>query len=327
MNDSLELPLCIFKNSRDNHVSEVYTVSWGELKDVFSTHAVRDKKDGEAFQLTLFKPPSGLAPDELVDHCTRRLRKNVLEYYALHLDFDATSTIDDAAEHFKDLEYFLYTSYNHLRTPGIHKYRVILPFNEPCPIDELVARTDSIREWVAPLDHDESSFAISRLFYTPSTDAAGLEHATSRSNSGLLLPWDIFEPKVQPVREPRKGLSQGQQQTLNTRIFAELEVLAAQGAFDEELEWFKLGGALFSASFDLADFQALSFTDAAAACAKKWAHWNHNPPQMNAGYLVNLIRRTNPGFLMKATRTLPDSLKPPPLAELIKALKDQHDPK
>ena len=60
-------------------------------------------------------------------------------------------TVDEAKEHFSDLEYLGYTSHNH-KKDGIEKFRLVFPLTEPVTPDDIRNRKDEILSWAESAD-------------------------------------------------------------------------------------------------------------------------------------------------------------------------------
>jgi hypothetical protein len=325
--EALELPVAFFANKEDNAVKNVELLTWATFKERLSTHEIRDTgnsdrdKNGAAFMVALFKTPEEC--EELIDGYPRRYGDNVDFYYALHFDFDANVTIEAIRRKLLSYEHFGYTSYNHWKSFGVEKFRVIVPLNRPVTPEELRARKDAILEWLG--DVDKSTFSIGRLFYMPATSKRGKLYKRTWSNDGDLFNIETFDEKKVDHAPLGVVTASIPDDEMNRSILKELAKLD----LSEYEDWFSVGGAMFASGFALTDFQSLSWGDAQESCKKKWKHWEKRAPPLNRGFLINFIRKSNPKFLVAgqnkttAPKTTTTTTKPVTTTTLVLVKKGQ----
>lgn len=120
------------------------------------------------------------------------------DYYMLLLDFDDGLTINEFKLRYKHLEYFLYTSYSHLKDGKTHKFRVLLPLAKPIPRDEMAGRKLALYD-VFP-EADPTNFSRFRFFSIPSCPAERKHLAYTHYNQGELF--DLHPLKFIPLPKP-----------------------------------------------------------------------------------------------------------------------------
>lgn len=197
----------------DNVVTGTEQIEWSELVTLFSEFTESESKDAVSlFNLCLFKdkdfvPASRkiFANGEYTGERELKLSKNagvqvgryaenIIAYSALVLDYDGNgASLENALGRFSAFTHLGYTSYRHAIT-GVDKFRVILPFSSPCPIDEWEKRKGSFKEFAGPTV-DNSTVATARAFYLPSHPAEGKEHSLAWNIDGVVLDWDLFEAR------------------------------------------------------------------------------------------------------------------------------------
>lgn len=135
---------------------------------------------------------------------TRRLKENVLAVTTLILDYDGGMSIQDARERFKNYEYVGYTSFRHLKTKCVDKFRLVFPLASPIPAagiftdcDDLVAGsewyelTDALKAFAG--DCDPASFRCNQFFYLPIARNSRAAMAEVWANSGAVLDWSSWK--------------------------------------------------------------------------------------------------------------------------------------
>lgn len=144
----------------------------------------------------------------------RRKKRNVLSNSGFMFDFDGGQTTDEILEKFDAIgcTYAAYSSYNHLKTPGVHKLRVILPFAEPFVPDDhgdrenygaavFRASLDTFAEKQG-LELDRNARDITRFMNSPRHPEGGTYF--SRIHLGSLYQMDIVFPEERPVSKLAK---------------------------------------------------------------------------------------------------------------------------
>jgi hypothetical protein len=189
---------------------------WVDFRDaILSGHQiVIDMDEGKLFSATSYKPVESLNADPeftVYDKVretrfTRRTKENVVAVHMLVLDFDGAMTIQDAKERFERFEYVAYTSFNHLTTPEVERFRIVMPLATPIPAggaftdcSDLVRGEawyevqESLRGFVGPCD--PASLRCSQFFRLPiiTKDRAAL--ASCWSNSGEVVDWTKWNRK------------------------------------------------------------------------------------------------------------------------------------
>lgn len=198
-----------FLSNHDNIVRLSEHLQWDDVVGLFSEHTQTEDKDGMMFNFCEYKR-TDFAPAERkiyingVDTGERelkldndgqlqigRLADNVLSYNCLVLDYDGEgATLETAIRRFADYTHLGYTSHNHV-IKGVDKFRVILPFATPCPINEWKSRSESFLLF-AGKEIDRSTVAISRAFYLPTCPPTATEHTAVWNMDGALLDWTTF---------------------------------------------------------------------------------------------------------------------------------------
>jgi len=123
----------------------------------------------------------------------RRCKSNVAQIYAVVLDIDGTTTLEDAVAEFIEYEFLIYSTYNNSRDKD--KFRIVLPLNSPLTRQEFEQRHDSMAE---SFNVDRASFTISQAFYLPchneqNADISYVEwNKSTRRYEALLLPAKII---------------------------------------------------------------------------------------------------------------------------------------
>lgn len=207
-NSSLPVPLSLYDRATDNLVQSFKT-TWGEFSQFLTAgHVVTmaDKLSLPCFNAWRYKEPSDPTIDHGVDKVSkqlkrftithvRRIQANLVEMSMLVLDFDGGMQIDDVAKRFGAYEFVCYTSLNH-RVAGVCKFRVVLPFSEPMPVETFRRLKQAIRIWIEGdglAVVDPRTYSIGQVFLLPAVSAANQHAARAWRNEGALLDWRIFE--------------------------------------------------------------------------------------------------------------------------------------
>jgi len=299
----------LFKGVDDAVVlsEKIVPMNWGELINdpVFNQHEViNDKSDATAFITANFKSIDDDGVETRLDSdnkpFVRRCANNVINYGAIIIDVDGGMTIEEAIERFGSLEYLGYTSNSHktkdiLDEEGnvistefdenVHKFRLIFLLKEPIYRDELLNRKNALVTYFK--GSDESTFARSRLFYTPSCPAHMLEHAKIWHNRGelfdlLSLEENEVKTNLKPVERPE--LSDGQREAIVTGLLQTERV--------EDDLWYKIAGALHCNGFSVQQFievsSVLKPSKSAFACIRKWE--SSKKYEFSLGLVINFLK-------------------------------------
>ena len=184
---------------------------WETLVAMFSEHQnIQNKEDGLMFNLVKFKsigdPTAELGrTKEYINkewtgeyiykrNTVRRCKANVIGIDGIVLDVDNTLSIGEIIDELQDLEFFLYTTFNH--TAQQHKFRVIIPFSRMLLKEDIAGREADIMSVFPGVD--QSSFSVSQSFYFHS----GLNDPIVYHNRGEILDPYIFKYTAPPVSAP-----------------------------------------------------------------------------------------------------------------------------
>lgn len=127
------------------------------------------------------------------ENTVRRCKANVVAIHGIVLDVDKDQRIEQAMELYQDIEYVIYTTFNH--TEDKHRFRIIIPFSQPLLKDDIAGRQASIVETFKQVDL--SSFTMSQSFYFHS----GNNDPIAYHNTGVMIDPYAFEEREieQPV--------------------------------------------------------------------------------------------------------------------------------
>lgn len=179
-----------YSTSIDN-VSE--SSSWDELLEFFSKHSICERKeDIGLFSGSIFKNAE-------IEKAGRR-KEFVSSVSLLVLDYDGTLSIEDARNRFNQYTYLGYTSYNHLKSEGVEKFRLIFPLTSAIPahyeVDEYGIEkskgdyyklTEAIMEFAPGCDPIFSR--PTQFYYLPSCPAQFEAVAEIWTNESNILDW------------------------------------------------------------------------------------------------------------------------------------------
>jgi hypothetical protein len=220
--------LNFFTSKYDNEVKVTKHFTWEQLCEKFSTHKITNVKNDEGFICAKFKRdnyrPATRAIYEEIDgekvEVSREIKydredrtiigryaENIITYNCLVLDYDGANVkLEDKQAEFKGFRHIGYTSHNH-HIKGVDKFRIILPFKEPCPTEDWRLRQDEFRTF-AGVD-DRSTTALARIFFSPTCPEAGLPYKQAWNKDGETLDWKWFAPKkvIEPVPLPDVPMS------------------------------------------------------------------------------------------------------------------------
>jgi len=175
--------LCAYRTAE--HKTDVPMFNLAEFKDIGDDTA-------ELGRTKIFN--DGEWTGDYIQHpnTVRRCKANVVAIHGIVLDVDKDQRIEDAMELYKDIEYVIYTTFNH--TADNHRFRIIIPFSQPLLKADIAPRQAHIVETFKQVDL--SSFTMSQSFYFHS----GNNDPISYHNRGVMIdPYD-FEERV--IEEP-----------------------------------------------------------------------------------------------------------------------------
>ena len=199
----------------DNRVVPLET-TWEVFRDfILEGHVQVTSEDRSAVKLfnaseyksveSLDGMPGTLVYDDDPDKVyARRLKENVLAVTMLILDYDGGMSIEAARERFKAYEYVGYTSFRHLKTKGVEKFRLVFPLASPIPAagkftdcDDLIEGAvwyelgEVLKDFAG--DCDPASFRCNQFFYLPITTKSRTATAEVWANSGAPLDWSFWK--------------------------------------------------------------------------------------------------------------------------------------
>lgn len=100
--------------------------------------------------------------------CKTYLQKDhqVSAVNALIIDYDSPEmSIEKAKTTFKKYKFYLYTTWSHLLEENIHKFRVILPLDEPCLYEDYIKYREAFKKHFPYCD--KTTFDRSRKMFMP----------------------------------------------------------------------------------------------------------------------------------------------------------------
>lgn len=181
---------------KDNEVFEdlVIDMEWSDVCAL--AHAPQESKEFNAFVLGRY---------QFVDGKAHRGGNSLLERDALVLDYDG-QPLGDVLDWLSQLglRHFGYTTWSHLLPEKGERYRIIVPFDQPCPKVEWERRKRTLSELFPGVD--EKSFVWAQVFFWPGCAPDRLEHAFTWNFDGDPLEWRKLDadPPPQPfVPKPR----------------------------------------------------------------------------------------------------------------------------
>jgi putative DNA primase/helicase len=162
--------------------------TWAELRELLTTHDIRQGKDGPLWS------PAEYAPDK------PRGVSNVLRVHAIVLDMDDGVTPDEFSNEWAGIEHVIHSTYSHtLATP---KWRAVFPLAEPVSAADW---SDTYRALSVRLGHGHADSACkdaARIFYLPSCPKETAEAAFAFAKEGAWLDPAPFLPEPAPAARP-----------------------------------------------------------------------------------------------------------------------------
>lgn len=256
------------RDANDNIVDPQFQFesSWDEFVSMFfeAPSVIEDKKENTLLIPAQFRPyeDAGYACVYTDSEHTkvrrlddgrptmRRCTENMVSQSVLPLDFDGAFSIDAAVKMFSEYEYVAHTSYSHkTEKKGFRDcFRMYLPFNCPCPVNEFKDRKDAFIDWIGKENVDPSSFYTTHGFYCPAVHPDRISDYKVWRNEGKRLDWRTFKPKTSHqnvIRSIRFKDDKKRQAVLDRlcKIFL--------GNYND---WLKVASALKDGGYDLPDF-------------------------------------------------------------------------
>ena len=140
------------------------------VSDNFQRHAEGSVKDAAAFCPGILRDETARKPD---DGVVNRFQENVVALGVLAYDVDGAQTYADAIANLGGVKFLGYSSYSHLKQPGVEKFRIVIFLTVP-----IVATTGEMTRVVESVgDHygikfDRSKRTPKSLFYLPRHDGS-----------------------------------------------------------------------------------------------------------------------------------------------------------
>ena len=189
-----------FDNYKDTCVNVFDNVQWKDIVELFAEHQVQADKDGMMFNLCEFDKLTDEFSNYNENRTDIRCADNVVAYHGLILDYDGNGAdLATIIQRFADFTHLGYTSFRHiLNDDACQKFRVVLPFEVPCPRNEWEIRKENFLQFAGP-EIDRSCVSHSRSFYTPACPPEGVQYKDSWSLDGVVLDWRMFTPIAKPV--------------------------------------------------------------------------------------------------------------------------------
>jgi hypothetical protein len=122
-----------------------------------------------------------------------RYAANVNCMTLLPVDIDGGMRIEEARERWKDYQYIIYSSFNHLADGKTHKFRMLFEYRQPIKNPAYFSRRKHILSWLGgEALVDQTCLSRARGFYLPTFGKHNSKHivleinhgVTSRANSG-----------------------------------------------------------------------------------------------------------------------------------------------
>lgn len=205
----------IFESVRDGVRQRTEDLEWDEFADFMlgQRHVVSPTKDGvRLFNATRFKSIDEVLSEDRGGYreepdgtqVVRRQQRNALAVELLILDYDGTLTLEDARARFSEHEYLGYTSYGHLKKPGVHKFRLIFPLTRPIPAFKKFNEYEMLIEQGVFYDLSEALIEFApgcdpvvtkavQAYYLPSAPADRIKDAQIWRNRGSVLDWTAWK--------------------------------------------------------------------------------------------------------------------------------------
>ncbi|MFD2752861.1 hypothetical protein [Comamonas terrae] len=214
----------LFRSVQDGVHYRSDDLTWEEFTDfmIEEGHQVSPCKEAvKLFNATRFKTldeavkedRGGYREDPDGTQLVRRQQRNAVAVELLIVDYDGTLTLDEARERFKDYEYLGYTSHSHLKTPDVHKFRLIFPLTSPIPAHQYHNEYGMLQEQGVFYDLSEALQAFAptcdpviarpaQVYYLPSVPEERKADAVIWRNHGTVLDWTTWKHNSAYARDP-----------------------------------------------------------------------------------------------------------------------------
>ncbi len=302
------ISVVLFKNPKDNIVTpeKMEVMTWGDFQNDFIVDkhdVISDKSQGTCISTVSYKSLEDDGVETTIDDngitVVKRCANNVKDVYVLIVDIDDGMTVDEATEHFKDFEYFGYTSFGHNPKPEndedviegeeyVEKFRLCFLLKSPVDKEEIISRKQSLFNWVGSAD--KTTFDRGRIFFTPSCPEHMLEHAKIWSNVGKLVDALSFDKNQEEVVKTdskavkHKELTTGQRESIISGLMQTERV--------EDDKWYQIAGALHNSGFTVQDFieasTVLKPSKSPSDCIKKWE--SSKKYDFSLGVVINYLK-------------------------------------
>lgn len=254
-NDNIVDPQFQFESSWDGFVSLIFEAPSviDDKKDNLLLIPARFRSYEDDDYAYVYLDSEQTKAQRLVDGrpAMRRCAENMVSQSVLPLDFDGAFTIDAAVKMFSDYEYVAHTSYSHkTEKKGFRDcFRVYLPFDSPCPVEEYRDRRDAFIAWIGKDNVDDpSSLYATHGFYCPAVHPERVTDYHVWRNAGKRLDWRIFERRrvhlsaLRPMRFKEDKTRQAVLDALRNMFVGNYNI------------WLKVGSALKGAGYSLEEF-------------------------------------------------------------------------
>lgn len=290
------MKLTTFPSLYDTAITDSSTkeVTWEALvKRLHKPEITPDKNSAKMFSGATFKVGG------------KRCNDDIIEHHMLVLDIDDGWHPKMFIEQFSDLEFVLYTSYNHRWNkseqrldPDVMKFRVVLPLAKPVSPEHFRNMKAVLLEKFEGID--EASLVSSQAFFLPSCHPDRVDQFKAVHNTGQCFDFDKFQ--IEMFVQQQKKLFQkkrfdaqrknNQDTTPLSEAVALLKGMSADCGYDV---WWKVGACLKTLygdpGFDAWDqwsARAGSY-DGTSKLRSKWRSFS-DTSNYSYGFLVNRSR-------------------------------------
>jgi hypothetical protein len=177
--------ITFFKSEIDTYVPAEMSIdtTWNKIVTMLTTFIeVPNKEDTEMYNLWEFK-----SENEIIHRC----RDDCIALHGLVLDYDKNLSLIDAIKQFAGFECIIYTTFNY-EFNVVDRYRIVLPFITPMPINEFNKKRKSMIEAFPGVD--KASFTRSQAVFLHS--GKDKSNAFAEHMNGIYLDWTVFEDEI-----------------------------------------------------------------------------------------------------------------------------------
>jgi hypothetical protein len=194
---ALKTRVHFFSSAYDNLVEQFKDYDWPELVADLTEHTVVERKNDLGFVVGTFNTTAGFEPAaDDPEGRPGRYSKNLVSVGAAVLDVDGGWTIEEAVEQLSGVTHLGYTSWSH-RLPGKgDRFRLVVPFVDPCPRDEWDLRKRELIELFPRAD--PSSVANARIFFAPTCSAENRQLARAWHRDATTFDWRWLKRRAPP---------------------------------------------------------------------------------------------------------------------------------